>query len=144
MFCLFCQGLFTDNKEKMIQQALQSLISRELEPEDMEASDLEALFQALRRLIASKAGFSAFTALQGWAVYTSILDKSYKISNRAFAGIVVDFIGKQVCLYKSTWSTGHNKFPPCVSFMYPEFQLALFFKVSLLFYRITYYLFVYY
>lgn len=59
------QGLFTDNKEKMIQQALQAIMTQEVEPKNMEPGDVEALFHTLRRLIASKAGFSAFTALQG-------------------------------------------------------------------------------
>ncbi len=55
-------GLFAENKEKMIYSALAAFADRE--NEQMETSDehLAQHFQTLRRLVASKAGFASFTA----------------------------------------------------------------------------------
>ncbi|MEE6519271.1 hypothetical protein FKM82_030930, partial [Ascaphus truei] len=55
-------GLFSENKEKLINNAITSLLSQE---GDLVASnaELESQFQAVRRLVASKAGFQAFTQL---------------------------------------------------------------------------------
>ncbi|XP_015609793.1 dnaJ homolog subfamily C member 13 isoform X2 [Cephus cinctus] len=55
-------GLFTENKDKIILGALNALISKDLETN----SEVEAQFHALRRLVASKVGFTAFTNLQGF------------------------------------------------------------------------------
>lgn len=57
------QGLFTENKEKLINGALNSLLEREGSQTTLPNEDLEAQFHALRRLVASKAGFEAFTQL---------------------------------------------------------------------------------
>lgn len=58
----FNQGLFSENKEKLINNAITALLSQE---GDIAASnaELESQFQAVRRLVASKAGFLAFTQL---------------------------------------------------------------------------------
>ena len=55
-------GLFSENKEKLINNAITALLSQE---GDVVASnaELESQFQAVRRLVASKAGFLAFTQL---------------------------------------------------------------------------------
>lgn len=45
--------------------ALQSLVQREGDQSSISNTDLEAQFQALRRLVASKIGFAAFTLLPG-------------------------------------------------------------------------------
>ena len=61
------QHLFAENKEKLIHSALQAILSRDIaELESMPVQDLEQQFHALRRLVASKAGFSAFTQLPGF------------------------------------------------------------------------------
>jgi len=59
------QGLFAENKEKLITTALQALVQKEGDQSAISLSDLEAQFQALRRLVASKVGFAAFTSLSG-------------------------------------------------------------------------------
>lgn len=56
------QGLFSENKEKLINNAILALLSQDAELGGPNA-ELEAQFQAIRRLIASKAGFQAFTQL---------------------------------------------------------------------------------
>uniref|UniRef100_A0A1I8HXS4 J domain-containing protein n=1 Tax=Macrostomum lignano TaxID=282301 RepID=A0A1I8HXS4_9PLAT len=53
-------GFFSENKERLITQALSALIHH-----DGGGGSVEAEFHALRRLVASRAGFSAFTDLSG-------------------------------------------------------------------------------
>ncbi|XP_062518532.1 LOW QUALITY PROTEIN: dnaJ homolog subfamily C member 13-like [Corticium candelabrum] len=55
-------GLFAENKEKLINNTLTALLVHEGQ-QDVPSNELEAHFQALRRLFASKAGFHAFTGL---------------------------------------------------------------------------------
>ncbi|GFN83676.1 Dnaj homolog subfamily c member 13-like, partial [Plakobranchus ocellatus] len=57
------EGLFAQNKEKLINLALQSLIEREGDQERVSNECLEAQFHALRRLVASKAGYQGFTEI---------------------------------------------------------------------------------
>ena len=57
------QHLFAENKEKLIQSALQAMISKDF-GEDL--TMIEQQFHAIRRLVASKAGFSGFTTLSGF------------------------------------------------------------------------------
>ncbi|KAK0045772.1 dnaJ subfamily C member 13-like isoform X1 [Biomphalaria pfeifferi] len=57
------EGLFAQNKEKLINLALQSLIEREGDQEKVSNECLEAQFHALRRLVASKAGYQGFTEI---------------------------------------------------------------------------------
>ncbi|KAJ9591556.1 hypothetical protein L9F63_001910, partial [Diploptera punctata] len=59
-------ALYRENKEKLITGALQSLVQKEGDQTTISLSDLEAQFQALRRLVASKVGFAAFTSLPGF------------------------------------------------------------------------------
>jgi DnaJ family protein C protein 13 len=59
------QGLFAENKEKLITAALQSLVQKEGDQSTISLAELEAQFQALRRLVASKVGFATFTMLPG-------------------------------------------------------------------------------
>ncbi|XP_072047448.1 dnaJ homolog subfamily C member 13-like isoform X2 [Amphiura filiformis] len=56
-------SFFAENKEKLINAALTALLAHEGDPSTMPPQELEAFFQALRRLVASKAGFGAFTTL---------------------------------------------------------------------------------
>lgn len=57
------EGLFTENKEKLINQALTALLQKEGDQNVVSNAELEAQFHALRRLMASKAGYEAFTSL---------------------------------------------------------------------------------
>ena len=57
------QGLFAENKEKLINGSLAALLDREGDQTTILAEELEGQFHALRRLVASKAGFKAFTQL---------------------------------------------------------------------------------
>lgn len=59
------QGIFSENKEKLITGVLQSLVSKEGDQKSITLVDLEAQFQALRRLLASKVGYGCFTKLPG-------------------------------------------------------------------------------
>ena len=61
----YLQGLFAQNKEKLINGTLAALLEKEGDQTQISATDLEAQFHALRRLVASKAGFGAFTQLPG-------------------------------------------------------------------------------
>ena len=60
---LVFQRLFAENKEKLINGALTGLLAQEGDQNIISIENLEAQFHALRRLVASKAGFGAFTAL---------------------------------------------------------------------------------
>ena len=57
------EGLFTENKERLINSALSALLLREGDRTSLPNEELESQFHALRRLVASKTGFSAFTTL---------------------------------------------------------------------------------
>ncbi|XP_011314514.1 dnaJ homolog subfamily C member 13 isoform X3 [Fopius arisanus] len=74
-------GLFTENKDKIILGALSSLVSKELETN----AEVEAQFHALRRLVASKVGFMAFTTLPGFR--ESIGNKVVKALKRQDCGV---------------------------------------------------------
>ncbi|XP_025080789.1 dnaJ homolog subfamily C member 13-like isoform X2 [Pomacea canaliculata] len=56
-------GLFAQNKEKLINSTLAALIEQEGDQISISNIALESQFHALRRLVASKAGFQAFTDL---------------------------------------------------------------------------------
>ena len=57
------EGLFTENKEKLIHQAVIALLSKEGDQGSVPPVELESQFHSLRRLVASKAGYEAFTSL---------------------------------------------------------------------------------
>ncbi|XP_018321035.1 dnaJ homolog subfamily C member 13 isoform X1 [Agrilus planipennis] len=60
------EGIFTENKEKLIMNSLQALVQKEGDQKAITSVELEAQFQALRRLVASKVGYAAFTVLPGF------------------------------------------------------------------------------
>jgi len=60
------EHLFAENKEKLISSAISSLISKEGNQDSISSHELEQQFHCLRRLVASKAGFSCFTSLPGF------------------------------------------------------------------------------
>ena len=64
------QGLFAQNKEKLINLTLSALIEQEGDQSSITNLQLEAQFHALRRLVASKAGFQAFTELPRYFILT--------------------------------------------------------------------------
>lgn len=68
MFISPTQTLFAENKERLISTALQALSAKETDPNAPQLTnhELEASFHVLRRLLASKVGFAAFTNLNGF------------------------------------------------------------------------------
>lgn len=60
------EHLFAENKEKLISTAINALITKEGDQDSIPALELEQQFHALRRLVASKAGFGCFTTLTGF------------------------------------------------------------------------------
>lgn len=85
----YLQGIFTENKDKIILGALSTLISKDLETN----SEIEAQFHALRRLVASKIGFAAFITLPGFreAVGTKVV-KALKKQNSGVTQAAIDCI----------------------------------------------------
>ena len=65
---VWLQGLFAVNKEKLINGTLAALLEKEGDQNTISNVELESQCQALRRLVASKAGFGAFTKLPKWVV----------------------------------------------------------------------------
>ncbi|XP_037713474.1 dnaJ homolog subfamily C member 13 isoform X1 [Drosophila subpulchrella] len=61
-------SLFAENKDKLILSALQALAQKELDSPTAQLTnlELEAIFHALTRLLASKVGYAAFTNLTGF------------------------------------------------------------------------------
>ncbi len=64
---IFQKGLFSENKEKLILIALTTL--RDFDDTNVPSEVIEQQFHALRRLVASKAGFLAFTTLPRYNYY---------------------------------------------------------------------------
>ncbi|KAG5676781.1 hypothetical protein PVAND_006590 [Polypedilum vanderplanki] len=58
--------LFAENKERLITAALQALSVKDNDAPQLTNLELEASFHVLRRLLASKVGFAAFTNLTGF------------------------------------------------------------------------------
>lgn len=64
---IYLQSLFSENKERLIGGALQALVGAGKEDlNQLNNVDLEASFHVLRRLLASKVGFAAFTNQPGF------------------------------------------------------------------------------
>uniref|UniRef100_A0A182RN06 J domain-containing protein n=1 Tax=Anopheles funestus TaxID=62324 RepID=A0A182RN06_ANOFN len=59
-------SLFAESKERLITGALQALIGSKEDNAQLNNTELEASFHVLRRLLASKVGFAAFTNLPGF------------------------------------------------------------------------------
>lgn len=60
------EGFFAENKERLITGGIGSLVIREGDQATLPAEEVEAQFHALRRLVASKAGFACLTSLSGF------------------------------------------------------------------------------
>ncbi|KAJ8925386.1 hypothetical protein NQ315_009217 [Exocentrus adspersus] len=66
LYSITQEGIFSENKEKLITGVLQSLVSKEGDQKTITSIELEAQFHALRRLLASKVGYACFTKLPGF------------------------------------------------------------------------------
>lgn len=62
------QSLFAENKEKLILSALQALTQKDAD-NTVDNLELEATYHTLRRLLASKVGFAAFTQTPGYVFF---------------------------------------------------------------------------
>ncbi|XP_056274034.1 dnaJ homolog subfamily C member 13-like isoform X2 [Pseudoliparis swirei] len=70
-------GLFSENKEKLINNAILALLSQEAELPTLN-TELESHFQAIRRLVASKASFQAFTQLPKSGQGSGVTDATFR------------------------------------------------------------------
>ena len=95
------EHLFAENKEKQINAALMALITKDMPPDDLQG--MEQQFHALRRLVASKAGFAGFTNLPGfrekvgtpvqlnrYQAYLYLLESSHQMTNVCL--LISDFL----------------------------------------------------
>uniref|UniRef100_A0A670YVE1 DnaJ heat shock protein family (Hsp40) member C13 n=1 Tax=Pseudonaja textilis TaxID=8673 RepID=A0A670YVE1_PSETE len=90
-------GLFSENKEKLINNAITALLSQE---GDITASiaELESQFQAVRRLVASKAGFLAFTQLPKFRERLGVkVVKALKRNNDEVTHASIDMLCALMC-----------------------------------------------
>uniref|UniRef100_A0A8D2LVZ6 DnaJ heat shock protein family (Hsp40) member C13 n=1 Tax=Varanus komodoensis TaxID=61221 RepID=A0A8D2LVZ6_VARKO len=90
-------GLFSENKEKLINNAITALLSQE---GDLTAStaELESQFQAVRRLVASKAGFLAFTQLPKFRERLGVkVVKALKKNNDGVTHASIDMLCALMC-----------------------------------------------
>ncbi|KAG8009572.1 DnaJ-like protein subfamily C member 13, partial [Nibea albiflora] len=90
-------GLFSENKEKLINNAILALLSQEAELPALN-SELESHFQAIRRLVASKAGFQAFTQLPKFREKLGVKTvKALKRNNNGVTHAAVDMLCALMC-----------------------------------------------
>jgi len=88
------QHLFAQNKEKLIHAALLAVLNRDVaEFERTPLEDLEQQFHVLRRLVASKAGFSAFTALPGFREKIGVrVARALKLGHDGLSHAAIDMV----------------------------------------------------
>uniref|UniRef100_A0AAR2LB97 J domain-containing protein n=1 Tax=Pygocentrus nattereri TaxID=42514 RepID=A0AAR2LB97_PYGNA len=90
-------GLFSENKEKLINNAILALLSQDAELAGPNA-ELEAQFQAIRRLVASKAGFQAFTQLPKFREKLGVKTvKALKRNNNGITHAAIDMLCALMC-----------------------------------------------
>ncbi|XP_024081075.1 dnaJ homolog subfamily C member 13 isoform X2 [Cimex lectularius] len=89
-------GIFKENKEKPIVQVLNVITTKIKDTVDTNSlcdEELEALYHAIRRLVASKTGFSSFTQLNGFRESLGfIVVKGLNRNNEAMTHAAVDMI----------------------------------------------------
>uniref|UniRef100_A0A8D8R647 DnaJ homolog subfamily C member 13 n=1 Tax=Cacopsylla melanoneura TaxID=428564 RepID=A0A8D8R647_9HEMI len=88
-------GIFAENKEKLILSALQSLLAREGDQSELSVSapDLEAQFHTMRRLVASRVGFAALTAMPSFRDTVGLkVVKALNRENEAISHASVDML----------------------------------------------------
>ncbi|KAF6099113.1 DnaJ heat shock protein family (Hsp40) member C13 [Phyllostomus discolor] len=89
-------GLFSENKEKLINNAITALLSQE--GDVASNAELESQFQAVRRLVASKAGFLAFTQLPKFRERLGVkVVKALKRSHNGVTHAAVDMLCALMC-----------------------------------------------
>jgi len=87
------EGLFAENKERLINGALQALLLKEGDQTVLPNEELEAQFHALRRLVASKAGFEAFTSLPNFReIVGRKVVKALKRKDDGISHACIDFL----------------------------------------------------
>ncbi|KAG7262176.1 hypothetical protein CRUP_034712 [Coryphaenoides rupestris] len=85
-------GLFSENKEKLINNAILALLSQDTELPGLN-TELESHFQAIRRLVASKAGFQAFTQLPKFREKLGVKTvKALKRNNNSVTHAAIDML----------------------------------------------------
>uniref|UniRef100_A0A8C4R869 DnaJ homologue subfamily C GRV2/DNAJC13 N-terminal domain-containing protein n=1 Tax=Eptatretus burgeri TaxID=7764 RepID=A0A8C4R869_EPTBU len=90
-------SFFAENKEKLINGAISALLAHEGE-EAVNNKELQGQFQALRRLVASKAGFMAFTQLPRFRERLGVkVVKALKRNNDGVAHAAVDMLCALMC-----------------------------------------------
>uniref|UniRef100_A0A3B5MJC4 J domain-containing protein n=1 Tax=Xiphophorus couchianus TaxID=32473 RepID=A0A3B5MJC4_9TELE len=90
-------GLFSENKEKLINNAILALLAQEVELPTLN-SELESHFQAIRRLVASKAGFQAFTQLPKFREKLGVKTvKALKRNNNGVTHAAIDMLCALMC-----------------------------------------------
>uniref|UniRef100_A0A3Q4MQ87 DnaJ homologue subfamily C GRV2/DNAJC13 N-terminal domain-containing protein n=1 Tax=Neolamprologus brichardi TaxID=32507 RepID=A0A3Q4MQ87_NEOBR len=92
------QGLFSENKEKLINNAILALLSQDTELPALN-TELESHFQAIRRLVASKAGFQAFTQLPKFREKLGVKTvKALKRNNNGVTHAAIDMLCALMCV----------------------------------------------
>ncbi|XP_069765063.1 dnaJ homolog subfamily C member 13 isoform X1 [Narcine bancroftii] len=90
-------GLFSENKEKLINNAITALLSQEGD-QSANNTELESQFQAVRRLVASKAGFQAFTKLPKFRERLGVKTvKALKINHDGVTHAAIDMLCALMC-----------------------------------------------
>uniref|UniRef100_A0A3B4F307 DnaJ heat shock protein family (Hsp40) member C13 n=1 Tax=Pundamilia nyererei TaxID=303518 RepID=A0A3B4F307_9CICH len=90
-------GLFSENKEKLINNAILALLSQDTELPALN-TELESHFQAIRRLVASKAGFQAFTQLPKFREKLGVKTvKALKRNNNGVTHAAIDMLCALMC-----------------------------------------------
>ncbi|MGH0124511.1 UNVERIFIED_CONTAM: hypothetical protein FKN15_018998 [Acipenser sinensis] len=90
-------GLFSENKEKLINNAITALLSQEGDLA-VHNAELESQFQAVRRLVASKAGFQAFTQLPKFRERLGVKTvKALKRNNDGVTHAAIDMLCALMC-----------------------------------------------
>lgn len=103
-FHLYKQGLFAENKEKLITGALGALVLREGDQATLPAEEVEAQFHALRRLVASKAGFASLTSLPRWEIQNLFIVHLIMIYGFRKCFIILgNFLFCPILLHRSTF-----------------------------------------
>ncbi|XP_035216788.1 dnaJ homolog subfamily C member 13-like isoform X2 [Stegodyphus dumicola] len=82
-----------ENKEKLIQSALNSLLEKDGDVEQSPPEVIEAQFQCIRRLVASKIGFATFTLIPSFREKLGIkVVKALKRNNAGVAHASIDML----------------------------------------------------
>jgi len=98
IYSVSAEGFFAENKEKLIHAALMALTQTPIDVEHADAGLLEAYFHAMRRLFASKAGFTAFTQVPGVREQLgSKVNSALRRGNDAVSHAAIETIATLMC-----------------------------------------------